>query len=150
MLTVTVNGRNDSPTANPDTASISEDASVAAAVLANDSDPDTLDVLTVSVGSGLGRFPPTAPKSSTIRATRITIWRWAKSAIVVINYTISDGHGGTSGSSLTVTVNGLNDAPTANPDSASTDRGRSYLGRGADRRHDPDTSDVLGVISVIS
>src|SRR5207244_4799143 len=50
-LTVTVNGVNDAPTANPDTATTDEDHSVTANVVANDSDPDTTDTLTVSAAS---------------------------------------------------------------------------------------------------
>src|SRR5262249_23686070 len=37
----------------------------------------------------------------------------------VFNYTASDGHGGTGSATLTVTINGTNDAPTATNNTAS-------------------------------
>ena len=40
-----------------------------------------------------------------------TIWQLGESANVVIDYTISDGNGGTDSAQLTVTVTGTNDGP---------------------------------------
>ena len=149
VLTVTVNGRNDQPTANPDTASISEDASVAAAVLANDSDPDTLDVLTVSVGSGLGGVSTDGTQVIYDPGDSYNYLAVGQGAIVVINYTISDGHGGTSGSSLTVTVNGLNDAPTANPDLDTTTEDDVVSTEVLTNDTDPDAGAVLAVTAAV-
>ena len=36
-------------------------------------------------------------------------------------YTVDDGNGGTDTAAVTVTINGVNDAPMANDDSVSTD-----------------------------
>ena len=128
-VVVTITGTNDDPVATIDTGAASEGVTttVAAAtgVLFNDSDVDKTDVLVVSeingfaggVGSGVtgtngGTFTVAANGGYTfvpgptfenlrINATRTTS----------IDYTVSDGHGGFSIQTLTVTVTGTNDAP---------------------------------------
>ncbi|HEX6902960.1 MAG TPA: Ig-like domain-containing protein [Thermoanaerobaculia bacterium] len=112
-VNVTVTGANDAPTANADSATVAEDGSVAITVLANDTDPDndTLSVTSVTQGTngavvinanGTVTYTPAANFSGTDSFT----------------YTISDGNGGTSTATVTVTVTAVNDAPTANADSA--------------------------------
>ena len=49
------------------------------------------------------------------------------SATSSITYTISDGKGGTDSATVTVTINGLNDNPTAVDDAASTDESSSVV-----------------------
>ena len=66
----------------------------------------------------------------------------------VITYTISDGHGGTATSTLTVTVTPVNDPPVANPDVATTPKDTpinniNVLGNDGDPDGDPLT--VTGV-----
>ncbi len=105
---------NDAPTANADTASTAEDAAVIINVLANDTDVEN-DALTVTAVAGFQNgtavisankvvFTPVADFHGTGRFT----------------YEISDGHGGTASSSVTVTVTPVNDAPAAADDTAST------------------------------
>ena len=53
--TVTVTGTNDGPTAVADVATTAEDLSVLIDVLANDTDPDTTDVLSVTTADGHDR-----------------------------------------------------------------------------------------------
>jgi VCBS repeat-containing protein len=114
-LTVTIKGSNDGPVAAKDTATTPEDAAVDIAVLANDTDKDSGDTLTVTSasitkGAGLvsinadgtihydpnGKYDSLAP---------------GKTAQVVITYKISDGKGGTSTATATVTVTGKDKAP---------------------------------------
>ncbi|HYI40968.1 MAG TPA: Ig-like domain-containing protein [Allosphingosinicella sp.] len=122
-LTINVNGANDAPVANDDTAATTEDASVSGNVLANDTDVD-VEALTVTnpgvyVGA-YGTLTLAADGSYTYApgaaAQALDV---GESAQDVFSYTASDGTASDS-ATLTVTVNGANDAPVANDDVAST------------------------------
>jgi large repetitive protein len=113
-VTVDVNPVNDAPVAVNDTATTAEDTPLTFAVLANDSDVDG-DPLTVTTATspngavtinpdGTISFVPTANFNGT----------------TTISYTISDGNGGTSTATVTLTVAAVNDPPLANPSSAAT------------------------------
>jgi VCBS repeat-containing protein len=111
---------NHPPVARNDAAATNEDSPVsvpAPGVLNNDSDPDAGDSLTVTA----------VHTSGTIGA--ITAWNAAgsftydpngkfeylkagRSATDSFTYTVSDGHGGTDTATVTITINGADDAPT--------------------------------------
>jgi hypothetical protein len=111
-VSVTVTQQNDPPVANNDTATVAEDSSNNVInVTANDTDPDddTLTVTSASAqngsvtfGGGNVTYTPNANFSGTDR----------------INYTISDGSGGSDSAVVTVTVTAVNDPPVANDDTA--------------------------------
>ena len=110
VLNITVTPVNDSPVANPDTAAINEDSSTIVNVVANDTDTegDSLTITTVSADSG----------SATIVANQIQYTPQADyNGTAVVTYTISDGEAATS-ATLNITINSVNDAPVANPDTA--------------------------------
>ncbi|HYW15452.1 MAG TPA: Ig-like domain-containing protein, partial [Allosphingosinicella sp.] len=121
-LTITVAGRNDAPVANADAATTSENASVAINVLANDSDVDNGAVLTVTTASA-----PAGKGVATIVGNQVQFNPGADfdhlalgaSEVVLVGYTITDEHGATSTSTVSVTVTGTNNGPVANPDVAS-------------------------------
>ncbi|WP_153161663.1 VCBS domain-containing protein [Zoogloea sp. 1C4] len=115
-VTINVVGTNDGPVANPNTASTSEDVPVTFAVLGNDTDPDgdTLVVTGASVDPAKGTV--TVNPDGTLTFTPAT----NVSGQVVISYTISDGHGGTSSSTATILVAAVNDAPVALADTNTT------------------------------
>ncbi|HUK35819.1 MAG TPA: Ig-like domain-containing protein [Vicinamibacterales bacterium] len=156
---LTITGLNDPPTANADSYATDEDTplSVAAAtgVLANDSDPDSSDVLTVSASSTTsslgatvavgadGSFVYDPRGSSTLQALPI-----GQTTADTFTYTASDSHGGTSSATVTITVTGLNDLPVAVADSGATDED-TLLSVGAPgvlaNDHDPDTGDTITV-----
>ncbi|MEJ5992769.1 Ig-like domain-containing protein, partial [Ramlibacter sp. PS3R-8] len=108
----------DAPTANPNAFSTAEDTPVVmtvASLLANDTDPDAGDTLsvtgvanpvggTVSLAGGNVTFTPNPNFTGTAS----------------YQYTISDGNGGTSTATVTVNVTPVQDAPTANNDTATT------------------------------
>ena len=108
-VTVTVDPVNDAPVAATDTATTNEDTAVSIDVLANDSDidGDSLSVSTVTQGAngtvvidgGTGEviYTPDADFNGSDSFT----------------YTISDGNGGADTETVNVTVNAVNDAPTA-------------------------------------
>ncbi|CCJ57889.1 putative hemolysin [Bordetella bronchiseptica MO149] len=124
---------NPGPTAVPDTGTTDEDTTLtvtdpAQGVLKNDTDPDN-DDLHVSavngqpgnvgaaiVGDNGGTFTLNADGTYTFDPGP-DFQNLAKDATAEtsITYTVSDGEGGTSSATLTVTVTGTNDAPTLTP-----------------------------------
>jgi VCBS repeat-containing protein len=120
-LTITIGGRNDVPVANPDAATGHENQVLAINVLANDTDVDNgaaLSVTSASAPAGKGsasvfgnqvRFDPGADFDHLAQGA---------SEVVVISYSITDEHGATSSSTVSVTVTGTNDGPVASADSA--------------------------------
>ena len=131
-LVITIQGANDAPIAQNDTLSTNEDTPInlaAAGVLANDTDVDTGDTKTVSAVNGVAgnvgapvagnfgtltlfadrhlSFVPNAAAQALTAGTHATD---------VFTYTVHDTAGATSTASITITINGLNDAPVAHAD----------------------------------
>jgi VCBS repeat-containing protein len=130
-LTITVAGRNDAPVANPDVSATGENSSVSIDVLANDTDVDNGAVLTViaaSAPAGQGSASVVANQVVFNPGTDFDYLDTGETANVIVSYTITDEHGATSSSTVTVTVNGANDAPVANDDIASTSEDSSVAG----------------------
>ena len=122
-LTFTITGANDGPTANPDTDTTSENATILIDVLANDTDIDNGAVLTVTAASA-----PSGQGTASVVGNQVEFDPGAdfddlavgESEVVVVSYEMADEHGATSSSTVTITVTGTNDAPVANPDTATT------------------------------
>ena len=114
-MAVTVNSINDNPIANADIAKTNEDTAVIIKPLLNDSDADK-DKLIITEA--------TASNGTVIINTNGTI-KYTPNANYhgtdTIDYTISDGKGGIVSSSITVTVNSINDKPILTKDTAITD-----------------------------
>ena len=114
-VTVTVTNENDAPVANDDTASVAEDSSNNQIdVLANDTDPDGDSLTVQSASASTGTATPNGPGTAVVYTPPANFTGQA-----TINYTISDGNGGTDSATVTVTVTNENDAPVANDDTAS-------------------------------
>jgi VCBS repeat-containing protein len=157
------------PEANSDTGTTDEETPITVddqnGVLSNDSDTDADDIfveqvngdpgnvgISVDGGNG-GSFTLNADGSYSFDPEDdFQDLAEGETADTTINYTISDGEGGTSSSSLTVTVNGVNDLPDALDDTATTgedspinvDQGNGLLTNDSD----PDTSDNLTVTEI--
>jgi len=142
-LTITVTGINDAPVAVARTAAATEDGAVVTGQLAA-TDVDAGDTLTYAIvgatpagltlnADGSYSFDPASYDSLGAGATQN----------VVANYTVSDGKGGTSSSTLTITVTGINDAPVAVNDTAAVLEGASVSGSVATNDSDVDVGDVL-------
>ncbi len=114
-VAVTINAVNDAPVAKNDTATVNEDSLVRIAVLANDSDVDG-DKLTVT-GASAEHGTVIVNKSGTIDYMPGTNYNGPDT----ITYSISDGKGGSTTATVSVTVNSVNDLPTAGGDTATTD-----------------------------
>jgi VCBS repeat-containing protein len=139
-ITFTINGANDPPVGVADTANAVEDVTLtttaATGVLANDTDIDSGDTKTVSavafgatagvVGAGLGGTYGTltlnADGSYTYLANKGPAEALAvgQTATEAFNYTVRDAAGATSTATLTFTISGANDAPTAVADAGTT------------------------------
>ena len=116
-------GVNDAPTANPDVAAGGENQVILIDVLANDDDVDNGAVLTVtgaSAPAGQGTAAVVGNQVQFDPGSDFDDLAAGDSEVVVVSYTIADEHGATAGSTITITVSGANDAPTANPDTDTT------------------------------
>ncbi|MBV1882025.1 MAG: tandem-95 repeat protein, partial [Pseudomonadales bacterium] len=111
---VTVGGVNDAPVAIDDAVSTSEEVAVVVNVLANDSDldGDTLSVSSITQG---------ANGSVTNNGSDVTYTPNANfNGSDGFTYSVSDGNGGSATATVSVSVGGVNDAPEAIDDAAST------------------------------
>jgi large repetitive protein len=114
-VAVSVAPVNDPPVAVNDTATTNEDTPLIIAPLGNDRDPE---------GSPLTITTVTATNGSVVVNTDGTITYTPNAnfnGADTITYTISDGNGGFSTATISVTVAPVNDAPVAIPDVATTD-----------------------------
>ncbi len=116
VAVVTVTPVNDAPTAVNDLAFTPENTPKTIAVLANDSDldGDTLTVTAATVPAAQGAV--TINADGTLSFTPATFYN----GFATINYTISDGNGGTAAAVVTVNIDAVNDAPVAVNDAATT------------------------------
>jgi cysteine-rich repeat protein len=118
LVTVNVVGVNDPPVAHDDVASTDEDTAIsfsAANLLANDTDPDTGDVLTVT------SVENATNGNVALNGTTITFTPNLNfSGVASFEYTISDGTASAS-AQVTIAIASVNDAPVPGDDLAATD-----------------------------
>jgi VCBS repeat-containing protein/CshA-type fibril repeat protein len=168
-ITVAVSGVNDAPVAAPDIASTPEDTLLTGNLLGNDSDPDAGDSLTVTrfvvdgvtvdvpagaVGgstliAGIGTLTVKADGSYSFNP--LTNWN---GNVPTVSYSIRDSAGATASSSLSITVGGVNDPPTANDDNYDTTDtagppgGTPISGNVLGNDSDPDAGTALQVVAI--
>ena len=130
-----------SPVVTNDSADTGEDSTVSINVLANDSDPEG-DTLTIT-GITQGFNGSVLNNGDSISYTPNTGFVGGDS----FSYTVDDGFSGTATASVSVTVNAKNQAPVANPDSASINRGDNVSVPVLDNDSDPD-GDALVITGV--
>jgi len=121
IVIITINPINDIPVAINDSVTIDEDTTVLIDVLANDIDIDG-DTLTISVitQSSNGFVTQVGDRFSYSPAANFN-------GMNSFTYKISDGFGGISTATVTITINPINDAPVANDDFAVVDEDGSVL-----------------------
>jgi VCBS repeat-containing protein len=134
-VTVDIAGNNDAPVAVLDGFSVNEDAALTGAnVLSNDTDVDTTDthsVLTFTVGAtthtagdaitlanGALLNVSSAGAVTLTQNGKYEALRDGESANVVFSYTMEDSAHAQSSAGAQITINGINDAPTLDLDSA--------------------------------
>lgn len=103
------------PVANDDTFSTDEDTTLQDNVLANDADADG-DGLTVSLGQNVAHGNLTLSTNGSFTYVPTANYNGPDS----FTYTVSDGKGGLDSATVTITVNAVNDRPTVNSPSVST------------------------------
>ena len=170
IVSVTINGVNDAPIARDDLDATDEDTvSTGRNVLGDngfgaDSDPDAGDVLTVTDVDGLGTGTVTIASGATVTIAGNGDYTYdpngsfeglddGESDLDTWTYIVSDSVL-TDSAVVSVTINGVNDAPMAQDDSLSTTESTVFTtgnvkndnGNGADT--DPDTNDTLTVTEV--
>ena len=137
-VTITINGVNDAPVAVADTGSTSEDSkltvAVGSGVLANDTDVDT-ETLTVSkvegAGANVGALT-TLTSGATVTVNSDGSYEYdpngkfesyddGESTTDSFTYVANDGTVNSNTATVTITINGANDAPVATADTGSTD-----------------------------
>jgi CshA-type fibril repeat protein/VCBS repeat-containing protein len=106
VLTVT----NDAPTAVDDSFGIDEDEVLTGAVLPNDTDPDG-DALTVSLVSGVANGTLVLNADGSFTYTPNANFNGTDS----FTYRVTDADGASTTATVTITVEGINDPPNANP-----------------------------------
>src|SRR5438477_9044103 len=108
-------GTNDAPIAVADTKSGNEDTTITGSVASNDSDVDDGAILSYSLNAPVAGLTLNANGSYSFDASNAAYQHLAEGATtnVVANYTVTDEHGATATSSLTITLTGTNDAPVA-------------------------------------
>lgn len=130
---ITITPVNDLPVAVNDIGSVSEDntltVSASSGLLSNDSDVDAGTTLTISgfTFTGISGLPVIGSPFNIPNVGSITINADGSysftplanysGAVPLITYTVNDGNGGTATAILTLTINGVNDAPLAADDS---------------------------------
>ena len=114
-LTITLTGTNDAPVAVADTNAGLEDSTISGSVATNDSDVDDGASLTYSLDAPVAGLSLGLDGSYSLDASNAAYRHLAQGATtdVVAGYTVSDEHGATSSSTLTITLTGVNDAPLA-------------------------------------
>ena len=147
-VTITVNGSNDAPTANDDSDTVVEDSGATQIdVLANDTDPDSSDILSISSVGATDSGGTAVENSGQIDYTPSANFVGTE----VFTYTVSDGNGGTDTATVTITVteNPTNDEPIANDDSDTVveDSGTTQIDVLANDV-DPDSGDTLSINAV--
>ena len=128
-LTITVNGTNDGPVASAETITADEgDGLLTGKVTASDVDGDTLTYALVGEAPDGFTFD-TTDGSWTFDASDDAYNSMADgdSATYDLQFTVTDGHGGSVTQPLTITVNGTNDGPVASAETITTDEGDGLL-----------------------
>jgi VCBS repeat-containing protein len=110
--TITISGTNDAPAAVADTNAGKEDATVTGTVATNDSDLDDGATLSYTLNAPVAGLTLNLDGSYSLDAANAAYQHLAEGAKsdVVANYTVTDEHGASDTTKLTITLTGVNDA----------------------------------------
>ena len=149
-LTVTVNGINNPPTVAASAAVIAEHTSYVTGVLPSPDDPDIHDTVSFTPATLTGRYGTLSLDAHggyvyTLNAHSpdVSGLGQGESLTDTITYGIADDKGGTGTGTLTVTINGTNDAPVLGPQAASVSVGGTVTAAGTLIAGDPDAHDTV-------
>jgi len=155
-LTVSITGTNDGPVAQNDSATVDEDSQLiinSGALLANDTDADVGDTQTlVGVESVSTLGAAVSLQNGQVvydHGGRFNSLMAGQTLSDSFTYTMTDSAGAISTATVNVSVVGVNDGPTANSDSATTDEDVYQTSLSAStllaNDSDPDAGDVLSI-----
>jgi hypothetical protein len=153
QLRITVDPGNADPVAVDDPVTLNEDTPTSGSVLTNDTDVNLADTITVvSFKIGTTSYPAgstaTIPNVGTLRLNADGTYTFTPFAnyngsVPAIEYTITDGAGGTDLGALTFTVTAVNDGPIAvNDDNISTPEDTPITGNVLANDSDPDGNTI--------
>ena len=124
---------NTAPVAVNDSAMTNEDTAVSGNVLGNDTDADAGTTLTAALGA--------SPANGTVALAADGSFTYTPNADFngtdSFTYTASDGTASSNVATVAITVTGVNDAPVAMNDTATTDEDAAVSGNVLDQRHGP-------------
>ena len=142
VITINVQGANDTPVAQDGQASGNEDSVIGGQLLATDRDTGSSLTFTSSGNPPAGfTLKPDGSWTFDGKDPAYQHLTEGETLVVQVPYTVTDEHGATSTATLTVTVTGTNDAPVAQPGAASTDENSVLNGQV------PAASDVDGSVA---
>ncbi|MEZ5343464.1 MAG: Ig-like domain-containing protein [Acidimicrobiales bacterium] len=125
VLAIVVNGVNTPPTTQGESVDVDEDGELVLDQLTdNDTDTDISDHLVVSAIDTSSTTGVATLDGGTVTYSPGPNYEQlaeGETAIDSLRYTVSDGNGGFTDATLTITVHGLNDGPTTADDTATTD-----------------------------
>ncbi|MCG8370705.1 MAG: Ig-like domain-containing protein, partial [Proteobacteria bacterium] len=136
-ITITVNEVNSAPTANPQTVDTDEDTGVNIVLTGSDPDGDTPLAFAIATQPGSGTLVGTAPN---VRYSPDPGFNGTDS----FTFTVSDAEETSLPATVTIDVAPVNDAPTADPQSVTTDEDVALpiVLTGSDPETDPLTFDI--------
>src|SRR4029078_10051258 len=144
-LTITLTGTNDAPVAVADTNAGSEDSTITGTIASNDSDVDDGSTMSYSLDAAVAGLTLNPNGSYSFDAGNAAYQHLAQGATTDVgaNYTLTDQHGATSSSALTITLTGTNDAPVAVADTNSGLEDSTITGSVATNDSDVDDGAIL-------
>ncbi|NNN25662.1 retention module-containing protein [Pseudomonas nitroreducens] len=142
VITINVQGANDTPVAQDGQASVTEDSVIGGQLVATDRDTGSALTFTTN-GNPPAGFTLKPDGSWTFDGKDPAYQHLAEgeTQVVQVPYTVTDEHGATSTATLTVTLTGTNDAPVALPGAATTEENTVLNGQV------PAASDVDGSVT---
>ena len=134
----------------PDEAVTSEDSTLLIDVLQNDLSGGRQDVLVVESAAILNGFGSVTLEGNLVRYDPGSYYNNLSAGElrhVVVEYTISDGRGGLSSSTVTIAISGMNDAPVAESEISVAPADRKTLIEVLHNDLDPDEGDIIQLVS---
>ncbi|MGE9761616.1 retention module-containing protein [Pseudomonas sp. PDM20] len=129
-ITITVTGSNDAPVASATTGAVKEDAQISGQLAATDADNGAKLSYALDKAAPAGFSIDADGKwSFDASGSEYQHLKAGATQTLSIPFTVTDEHGATSSSSLTITITGTNDAPVANAASAKASEDKLSFGK---------------------
>ncbi|MBB4862598.1 VCBS repeat-containing protein [Pseudomonas nitritireducens] len=141
VITINIQGANDTPVAQDGQASGNEDSVIGGQLVATDRDTGSSLSFSTNGNPPAGfTLKPDGSWSLDAKDPAYQHLAEGETQVVQVPYTVTDEHGATSTATLTITLTGTNDAPVALPGSASTEENTVLQGQV------PTATDVDGTV----